>query len=72
MKRPEKIKVAVVVERYPKNKRRWVAAARAEAKKGNVGYVRSNGTGDGASSDVAGKRALEDAIRRLIMRFRDF
>ena len=65
MKRPDEIKVAVRIIRLAGRPRRWRAAAAAEAKVGAIGYVRPKGYGEGASPDVAGKRAIEDACRRV-------
>ncbi len=65
MKRPDKIEIAVVIKRCAGSPRRWRAGAAAEAKTASGVYVRPEGYGEGASPDVAGKRAVEDACRRV-------
>ena len=64
MQRPKQITALVTMNRNPDNSRPWQAHARV-AIIHPVGMARE-GTGEGAHSAVAGKRALEAGISDLL------
>ena len=64
MQRPKQITALVTMNRNPGKSRRWHADARV-AVVHPVGMAR-DGTGEGAQSAIAGKRALEAGISELL------
>ncbi len=65
MKRPETITALITMTRDPERPRRWKAEANVAIQE----PVMLNAHGAGASSDVAGKRALETSVSELMTLF---
>ncbi len=67
MKRPETITALITMTRDPERPRRWKAEANVAIQEPVM--LNAHGAGAGASSDVAGKRALETSVSELMTLF---
>ena len=68
MKRPETITALITMTRGdPERPRRWKAEANVAIQEPVM--LNAHGAGAGASSDVAGKRALETSVSELMTLF---
>ena len=67
MKRPETITALITMTRDPERPRGWKAEANVAIQEPVMLNV--HGAGAGASSDVAGKRALETSVSELTTLF---